>query len=126
MPARFCYWCHEPLPPLPPGAKFADEMSAPSMHPDCLAERDALNAQRAELERAALRGDSTLTSEDFARVAEAFLSSWHRRGDDDNDGCATFVPRRPELAAITSRSDGAVAPARDEPGSGQASWRRHP
>jgi Mg-chelatase subunit ChlI len=102
---RTCYRCGEPLPALPPDATFADEMAAPSMHPACQAERDALNAQRAHLERAALAGGSTLTADDYARVAEAFLSSWHRRAEDDADGHAVFHPRRPELAAIASQSE---------------------
>ena len=105
MSARFCSWCHDALPPLSPDATFADEMSAPTMHPECHVQRQALNARRAELERAALDGQSTLTPGDCARVAEAFLSSWHRRGEDDPDGSATFYPRRPELAGVASQSD---------------------
>ena len=102
---RFCYWCHEALPPLSPDATFADEMSAPTMHPDCRAEWHARNARRAELQRAALDGPSTLTADDHARVAEAFLSSWHRRGEDDADGAGGFHPRRPDLPPSLSQSD---------------------
>ena len=45
---KLCYWCHEPLPPLPAGASYVDEINHYA-HEECLEERDERNRRMDEL-----------------------------------------------------------------------------
>lgn len=91
-------------------------MAAPLMHEPCRAEPNALHAARRELESAALAGCSTLTDDDQARIANAFLDGWHRRcgccldGSADRPTCAScdgsgWLHRRADLAAIATQTE---------------------
>lgn len=40
--AKLCYWCHQPLPPLPEDATYVDEINHYA-HGECLEERDERN-----------------------------------------------------------------------------------
>jgi hypothetical protein len=46
--AECCYWCHEPLPPLPEDASYVDEINHYA-HEECLEERDERNRRMDEL-----------------------------------------------------------------------------
>ena len=46
--AEFCYWCHEPLPPLPQDASYVDEINH-YIHDECREERDENNRRRETL-----------------------------------------------------------------------------
>ena len=46
--AKLCYWCHEPLPPLPEDASYVDEINH-YIHDECRDERDDQNRRRDEL-----------------------------------------------------------------------------
>ena len=46
--AEFCYWCHEPLPPLPEDASYVDEINH-YIHDECRDERDEMNRNREAL-----------------------------------------------------------------------------
>ncbi|MBA2312949.1 MAG: hypothetical protein H0V97_09155 [Actinobacteria bacterium] len=45
---RLCYWCHEPLPPLPEDASCVDEINH-YIHDECRDERDDNNRRREQL-----------------------------------------------------------------------------
>lgn len=45
---KLCYWCHEPLPPLPEDASYVDEINH-YIHDDCRDERDDNNRRVEEL-----------------------------------------------------------------------------
>lgn len=45
---KFCYWCHEQLPPLPDEASYVDEINH-YIHDECRAERDEANRRMDEL-----------------------------------------------------------------------------
>lgn len=46
--AKLCYWCHEPLPPLPEDASYVDEINH-YIHDECRDERDDNNRRMDEL-----------------------------------------------------------------------------
>ena len=46
--AKLCYWCHEPLPPLPEDASYVDEINHYA-HEECLEERDERNRRMDQL-----------------------------------------------------------------------------
>ena len=46
--AEACYWCHEPLPPLPEDASYVDEINH-YIHDECRDERDENNCRRERL-----------------------------------------------------------------------------
>jgi hypothetical protein len=54
--ADICYWCHEPLPPLPEGATYVDEINH-YIHDKCREERDE-NNRRIEQLRAGIADGS--------------------------------------------------------------------
>jgi hypothetical protein len=56
---KLCYWCHEPLPPLPEDASYVDEINH-YIHDDCRAERDENHRRMDEL-RAGI-GDGSIDS----------------------------------------------------------------
>lgn len=56
---KLCYWCHEPLPPLPEDASYVDEINH-YIHDECREERDDNNRRMEEL-RAAI-GDGSIDS----------------------------------------------------------------
>jgi hypothetical protein len=45
---KACYWCHEPLPPLPQDASYVDELNH-YIHDGCREERDESNRRRERL-----------------------------------------------------------------------------
>lgn len=45
---KLCYWCHEPLPPLPEDASYVDEINH-YIHDECRDERDDNNRRMEEL-----------------------------------------------------------------------------
>lgn len=45
---KLCYWCHEPLPPLPEDASYVDEINH-HIHDQCRDERDDNNRRMEEL-----------------------------------------------------------------------------
>ncbi len=45
---KLCYWCHEPLPPLPEDASYVDEINH-YMHVACREERDERNRRLEQL-----------------------------------------------------------------------------
>lgn len=45
---KLCYWCHEPLPPLPEDASYVDEINHYA-HEVCLEERDERNRRMDQL-----------------------------------------------------------------------------
>ena len=45
---KFCYWCHEPLPPLPEDASYVDEINH-YIHDECREERDENNRRMEQL-----------------------------------------------------------------------------
>lgn len=52
---KLCYWCHEPLPPLPEDASYVDEINHYA-HEDCLEERDERNRRMDELRAGIVEG----------------------------------------------------------------------
>jgi hypothetical protein len=46
--SKFCYWCHEPLPPLPGDAGYVDEINH-YVHDACRDERDDNNRRMKQL-----------------------------------------------------------------------------
>ena len=56
---KACYWCHEPLPPLPEDALYVDEINH-YIHDDCRDARDDLNRRRDELEGRVAEGSDDL------------------------------------------------------------------
>jgi len=46
--SKLCYWCHEPLPPLPEDASYVDEINHYA-HDACLTERDERNRRMDQL-----------------------------------------------------------------------------
>ena len=57
--ARLCYWCYEPLPPLPEDASYVDEVNH-YIHDECRDERDDKNRRMEELRTGI--GDGTIDS----------------------------------------------------------------
>ncbi len=45
---KLCYWCHDPLPPLPENASYVDEINH-YIHDECRAERDENNRRMEQL-----------------------------------------------------------------------------
>lgn len=52
---KLCYWCHEPLPPLPGDASYVDEINH-YIHEACRAERDGRNRRMEELRTGIVNG----------------------------------------------------------------------
>ena len=72
---KSCYWCHEPLPPLPDDATYVDEINH-YIHDDCRDARDELNRRRDELERRVAEGLDNIPTE----VRERMLTWFEERG----------------------------------------------
>ena len=53
--AECCYWCHEPLPPLPEDASYVDEINHYA-HEACIEERDERNRRMDELRAGIVEG----------------------------------------------------------------------
>lgn len=64
---KLCYWCHEPLPPLPEDASYVDEINH-YIHDECREERDD-NNRRMEQLRAGLADGSIDSIPDVVREA---------------------------------------------------------
>ncbi len=45
---KLCFWCHEPLPPLPEDASYVDEINH-YVHDECRDERDDNNRRMEQL-----------------------------------------------------------------------------
>ena len=74
--ADCCYWCHEPLPPLPEEASYVDEINH-YIHDECRDERDEANDKRETL----LSGIAEATMDHIpAVVREAVLDRMRRLG----------------------------------------------
>jgi hypothetical protein len=56
--SRFCFWCHEPLPPLSEHASYVDEINH-SIHDACRDERDDNNRRMEQLGRESSMARST-------------------------------------------------------------------
>lgn len=56
---KLCYWCHEPLPPLPEDASYVEEINH-VIHVDCKDARDTFNRRRDELEGRVAEGSDDL------------------------------------------------------------------
>ena len=56
---KLCYWCHEPLPPLPDDAGYVDEINH-YIHDECRNERDERNRRMDELRAGILDGSIDL------------------------------------------------------------------
>jgi len=52
---KLCYWCHEPLPPLPEDASYVDEINHYA-HEECLEDRDERNRRMDELRGGIVEG----------------------------------------------------------------------
>lgn len=52
---KLCYWCHEPLPPLPEDASYVDEINH-YIHDGCREERDENNRRMEELRLGIVEG----------------------------------------------------------------------
>ena len=64
---KLCYWCHEPLPPLPDDASYVDEINH-YIHDECRDERDDRN-RRLEHLRARITDGSADAIQDAVRQA---------------------------------------------------------
>lgn len=64
---KLCYWCHEPLPPLPEDASYVDEINH-YIHDECRGERDDNNRRMEDL-RVGITDGSIDTIPDVVRQA---------------------------------------------------------
>ena len=53
--AELCYWCHEPLPPLPEDASYVDDINH-YIHDECREERDDNNRRMEQLRAGIVEG----------------------------------------------------------------------
>lgn len=79
---KFCYWCHELLPPLPDDATYVDEINH-CIHDDCRDARDELNRRRDELEARVAEGSDDLPE----HIRTAILDLLAARGFEQRCPC---------------------------------------